>query len=125
MCCKNILLIDDNDIDNFIHRHILKKNNIAETIIIKTSAKAALEFLKTTQVFPNYIFLDINMPGMNGFEFLKEYHKFLAEQKNNCSIFMLTSSKNKADIQNADKNPYVKKFLNKVLTNEMITSIFV
>ena len=123
MCCNTILLIDDNCIDNFIHQHLLKKNHSVGTVTIETSAIAALDYLKTTKVFPNYIFLDINMPSMNGFEFLREYHKFGAKQKNDCSIIMLTSSKNKGDIATATNDPYIKKFLTKSLTTEMVDNI--
>jgi len=124
MRCKNILLIDDNDIDNYIHSHLLKKNNIAEHITVKTCAIDAIEYLKTIENFPCYIFIDINMPGMNGFEFLTEYDNFISEQKDSCCIFMLTSSNNKTDIENANNNPYIKKFINKSLTNEMLVSMF-
>ena len=69
MKIKNILLIDDSEIDNFINKSVLEKANMVENIIAKTSAKEALEYLSNTEnEFPNIIFLDIRMPEMDGFE---------------------------------------------------------
>ncbi len=72
---KNVLLIDDNHIDNLINRKILDNAHYAETITVIDSPEDAFEFVRnslaTGNDVPEVIFLDLRMPIMNGFEFLK------------------------------------------------------
>jgi CheY-like chemotaxis protein len=125
---KHILLIDDNEIDNYITRQLLTRFNIAETISTQCSATEALAFLGeliyTGQSFPEIIFLDIRMPEMDGFGFLENFEKFNREHKESCSIFMLSSSQNLDDITRAKENPYVKEYLQKPITREAVSRIF-
>lgn len=124
---KHILLIDDNEIDNFISEYIIKKCKIADKITVKTSAIDALEFLKiinrNSEVFPDLIFLDIKMPVMDGFGFLEEFTKFPESINNQCTIVMLSSSSDQDDIDSAFKHHSVKKFLTKPLKIEMLENL--
>src|ERR1051325_745054 len=96
MKAKNILLIDDNEVDNYITHQLLLKNEVAENVIVQSSAIDALRFLDSLRndpdSLPEYIFLDIRMPEMDGFGFLDEYLLFPDALKTQCTIFMLTSS---------------------------------
>ena len=84
-----ILLIDDDDATNFIHEMVIKMADIDTHIEICTSARKALDYLtckgeysaNTSYPQPGIIFLDINMPGMSGWDFLKEYDSLPEEQK--------------------------------------------
>ena len=69
---KLCLLIDDNFIDNFVTRKILETSNFAEKIVVIQSAQEAIAQLQAKSIVPDVIFLDIRMPMMDGFEFLKE-----------------------------------------------------
>jgi CheY-like chemotaxis protein len=115
-----ILLIDDNEIDNFIASGIVGKLGIAKNIISKNSAEDALAYLKecleNKASFPEIIFLDIRMPSMDGFDFLREFAKFPPTVHFACNIFILSSSLDSRDIERAKKNPFVLSFITKPLT---------
>ncbi len=124
MTVNEILLIDDNNIDNFINKKILTREKIAETITVKLSPHEALEYLASkTDRFPELIFLDIKMPQMDGFEFLGAFEKLSEEQKEKCRIIMLSSSHNMEDIETAKKNPYVLEYLIKPLDSRKLNAL--
>src|SRR5688500_10558534 len=95
---KCIMLIDDNADDNFYHERVIKKSHSAEIVIAEVSASAALDHLKHQEnTKPDLIFLDINMPGMNGWEFLTEYNKLDKHLQSHAIVVMLTTSENPDD----------------------------
>tara|TARA_R110000868_G_scaffold84133_1_gene237349 strand:- start:118 stop:516 length:399 start_codon:yes stop_codon:yes gene_type:complete len=124
MKLKEILLIDDNYVDNYISQIILEKEDLSETITVKLSAMEALDYLKNKVEFPQLVFLDIRMPAMDGFEFLDEFSKFSNNQKAHCDIVMLSSSNSTTDMEAAKKNALVLDYLSKPLCKEKIASVF-
>jgi CheY-like chemotaxis protein len=126
---KHILLVDDNDIDNFLAEHLFRMHEAAEKITARRSAPEALKYLekcihKHPEDFPDVILLDINMPQMDGFRFLDHYAQFPRELKDRCSVIMLTSSEAKEDSDRAHKSPYVERFLQKPITSYTMEEIF-
>ena len=119
---NSVMLIDDNDDDNFFHAHVIRKTSIAENILITTSAFEALEHLSTFEQAPQLIFLDINMPKMNGFDFLEAYKKMKPANKS-IVIVMLTTSLNPIDREKAVQNEMITDFRTKPLTREMLLEI--
>ncbi|TWR25011.1 response regulator [Mucilaginibacter achroorhodeus] len=116
------LLIDDNYIDNFVTRKILESGHFAENIIVIQSAPEALSALADGTVKPDVIFLDIRMPQMSGFEFLKAYEQ-LAIDKEHTKIFMLSSSLDPTDMNNSLSNRYVTQYVHKPLTHEALEEL--
>lgn len=121
------MLVDDNPDDNFFHEREIKKNNLATIVITKNTAMSALEYLKSKKdkinLQPDLIFLDINMPGMNGWEFLREYNKLAKELQSKVVIIMLTTSENSDDILRAKSENFVSGFITKPVTNELMINI--
>src|SRR4051812_39765285 len=99
---KCILLIDDDHDDNIYHQIILKEMEIVEKIETAENGIEALEYLRdSNRTQPELIFLDINMPKMNGWEFLSEYKNLESEKKAQIVVMILTTSANPDDIKRA------------------------
>ena len=119
---QTCLLIDDNPLDNYINSLLIQKNNFASEVISLESSEEALFELKIGTIKPDVIFLDINMPVLNGFEFLAKYAK-LDIKKGNTKIFVLSSSLNPADLYRAVNTPYVTNFIEKTLNGDKLLEI--
>ena len=122
-----IMLVDDNPDDNFFHEREIKKSDSKIVVIKKNNAVAALEYLKANKdiafKLPDLILLDINMPGMDGWEFLKEYNLLAKELQCKVVIIMLTTSENSDDIRNAKSENYVSSFITKPMTKDIMNDI--
>ena len=114
---KRLLLIDDADIDQRLYRRMLERSQMVEEIESFYYADEALEYLKSSRsVEIDVIFLDINMPRMNGFEFLEAAIDELGEAFTHVVIVMLTTSLDPADRARAEQFSVVRDFINKPLT---------
>ena len=124
---KKILVIDDNPTDRYIAKRMAEKHHFAEEIVLQESALEALEYIRSLEdiphLLPQFIFLDINMPGMNGYEFLDEHTRLSEIIKINCIIMMVTTSIHPDDLKRAENNPSVIRFLNKPLDKEKLEHI--
>jgi CheY-like chemotaxis protein len=119
-----ILLVDDDKINNFINSLTIKKMGIAEEIISFTKGQEALHFLKEAdskeKKYPGLILVDMNMPLMDGFEFMKEFRALNSKNKDSVHIIILTTSTNPLDIKRmADLG--ITQFLDKPLSKEALT----
>ena len=128
----SVMLIDDNEIDNLINQKMVEAAGLSKYIYTHTGAKSAIEFLKNIEqleteivesVLPDVIFLDIDMPLMDGFQFLEEFNKLKSSTKDKCRIVMLTSSINPQDVSKSKKYEAVKKYLNKPLSQDSLKDL--
>lgn len=127
---KSILLIDDDDASNFLNRMLLNKANVGDHIDVALNGREALNKLQAIidsgkmEDFPEIIFLDLNMPVLDGWEFLEGFNTFpKAVKERVLGIYLLTTSLRESDRQKARKNPYIQDFVEKPITLEYLDSI--
>lgn len=128
-----VMLIDDSEIDNFINQKVIESNYFAEKIYVNTGGVSALEFLKNltingqmaSKLLPQVIFVDLNMPLMDGFQFIHQFLKLPEVITQHARLIILTSSFNPDDREKAQALSISKNvtFLNKPLTDEGLASI--
>jgi CheY-like chemotaxis protein len=116
---KNILLIDDDETTNFLTRITIKKTNLGNVIQECLNGKEGVEFFEELQnkpdaLRPDIILLDLNMPILDGWQFLDEFKQF----NSTAQVYIMSSSNYPEDIQNASNYPLVKGYIVKPLTTE-------
>ncbi len=124
---KRVLLIDDNEIDNFINERIITSSGFSEVCAVQTTTDAAIDYLKGLTDFsdklPEIIFLDLNMPVKDGFAFLEIFNSLDEAIRAVCKVVVLSSSISPDDINRASSNPYVIRYLNKPLSEKYLEAI--
>jgi CheY-like chemotaxis protein len=127
-----ILLIDDDEPTNFLNKMAVEELECTHHIKIIPGAREALDYLTCAGQpaplnedcpSPEIIFLDINMPAMDGWEFLQRYEALPDKRKSSIIVIMLTTSFNPEDELKARNIPSVKEFRNKPLTPVMLQDI--
>lgn len=127
-----ILLVDDDEVNNYLNKLLIKKTGVDVHVEVALNGLIALEYLTSTGQYngsatfprPELILLDINMPRMNGWEFLDEYEKLDDEMKGGIVIAMLTSSNNTDDVNMALKEYDLPEYIYKPLTLEKLQELF-
>lgn len=121
---ENVLVIDDDNVFNYLVEDAFEEANINCKVTFKTRAKEALNYLKDSlNPSPELIFLDINMPVMTGWEFLDEYEKIKLHKTSKTKIVMLSSSIYKEDKDKAKEYNKVVDFITKPLTSEQLQEV--
>ncbi len=112
---QRFILIDDNEADNFYHEIMIRRAGFAGEILVFESGVDALAFFQQDDLsVPTCIFLDINMPMMDGFEMAEQATPLLAD-KPNLVVLMLTSSDSSADRERASALSIIQGYITKPL----------
>jgi CheY-like chemotaxis protein len=121
----NMLVIDDDEINVFIIKKILEKTGYAVNMISKSNGQLALDYLmelvKNTAPFPQLILVDINMPLLNGWEFLEAYEKLNMPEQTH--MYMVSSSVYENDIEKAKSYKTINGFISKPLSIGRLTEL--
>lgn len=119
---KNVMLVDDDAYTNLYNKIVLQEEKVSENILVFDNGPDALDYLKTGDAV-DLLLLDINMPVMNGWQFLEHYDELDEKRKVRAFVVMLTASANDDDRKKAERLASVKAFINKPLDSETIREI--
>lgn len=121
----NLLVIDDDDINIFIIKKIVEKTGLAINMISKANGQQAIDYIKETlakpEEFPHLMLIDINMPIMNGWEFVEAYQMLSVQQS--VDMYILSSSVYENDIEKTKSYTSVKGFTSKPLSIERLKEL--
>ncbi len=124
---NRILLVDDDAVTNMIHCRVIERSGHVNAIDVATDGQEALDLLRADlaagRPLPELIFLDINMPGMGGFEFLEHYAELSIAPDVQLIIVMLSTSLLRADHMRAQADPNVHSFCDKPLRLEKLLEL--
>lgn len=121
---SKVFIIDDDPIHHRIVQIIIVKHKIFENYQSFTDARIAVEFLtenaKTSAELPDIILLDLNMPHMDGWEFLEEFKIIKPQLQKEIKIYIVSSSVDEQDILRSKTYPFVSEFISKPLSPESL-----
>jgi len=124
---NRVLIIDDDEVYNFVFNKMIEQLALAETITTCQSGNQGLSYIKDSidqeEDLPDLIFLDINMPVMNGWEFLDEYQELKSRIQKQISLFLLSSSLLPDDLNKSKRYHIVDGFIIKPLTHDQLYKI--
>lgn len=125
---KYILCVDDDPTALSIQKIMFKFMQFGEETITKLNGQEALDFYEeiakgNLNTIPEIIFLDLNMPVLDGWGFLEIFHKNYFHHFPNTKVYILSSSVDPNDKENAEKYPFVANFISKPLTKEIVKEI--
>jgi CheY-like chemotaxis protein len=119
---SQVVLIDDDDTNNYMNRILILELDITDQIVVSQHGHEALAYLQELPTCPPLVFLDINMPSMDGFEFLEALNQLNLPGQQEMVIVVLTTSRNPMDIRRLN---HLGKFeyICKPLTDEKLIPI--
>jgi CheY-like chemotaxis protein len=118
---KTVLLVDDDPIFHFLNAKIIEVANVSCEVKSVQDGRQAIQLLQDGYR-PQFIFLDLDMPHMNGFQFIDAFHKLTVPEKENITIVVLTSSET-VEEQNRVSSLGVRHYLSKPLTETAVKSL--
>ena len=114
---RKLVVIDDDPIDHFMMKHILRGKNYFDETTYTPYGKLVLDFIEEHKsepdMLPDVIFLDLNMPEFSGWDFLERMEKMQHEVNKNIQVYIISSSVRNTDKEASSKYPFVNDFLSK------------
>ena len=124
---NRILLVDDDEITNLVHKRTIENSGIDVIVDVASNGREALDYLQRREkgktIIPDLILLDINMPEMDGWDFLDKFGEYPAEHRAKIVVVMLTTSMRRDDLSHAVETEDVNKYMYKSLTPERFEEI--
>lgn len=123
---KTVLCVDDDPIALMVIEICLKRANFAENIVKVESAKDALDYyrsIKEDDQIPSFVFLDLNMPVLSGWDYIERFISEFPQYLNKSKIIILSSSVDPVDKLKASENPLVSLFIPKPISVETLQGI--
>jgi CheY-like chemotaxis protein len=122
-----ILLVDDDSTTNFLNERLLRRMNASQEVQVALNGQQALDMLRTncqaeSKACPSLVLLDVNMPVMNGFEFLEAFTHLSLAKRQEIVVVVLSSSQLEQDLARVQQLP-VAEFIHKPLTREKVTEV--
>jgi two-component system chemotaxis response regulator CheY len=126
---SRVFIIDDDPIHQRIAQIMISKHNLFDEYFSYTEAQKALDFLqenkKNEETLPDVILLDLNMPVIDGWDFLETFETLVKEFEKNIRVFIVSSSVDEKDVLRSKSYVAVKGFISKPLSPDIIRSIIV
>lgn len=124
--CKTVWLIDDEEMSHYISKKIIQGNEFSSEIRSFTTASEALAALEPcieTGILPDFIFLDLNLPVSNGWDFLNNFRQLPVEVRQKSTLYILSSSIHEEDIVKSKLYEEVRDFISKPLRKQHLEVI--
>ncbi|WP_405207375.1 response regulator [Aquimarina sp. LLG6339-5] len=119
---KKILLVDDSKATNFFNKTMILRTDCVEEVVVATNGENALHDIQKGSI-PEIIFLDLNMPVMNGWEFLEQFDKLSDSCKNSIIVILLGAKLSEEQERKLTSFSQVMEFRDKMLTKEIVLEI--
>ncbi|MDB5022553.1 MAG: response regulator transcription factor [Mucilaginibacter sp.] len=114
---RKLIFIDDDPIDHFLMKHILRSKNYFDTTTYTIYGSLVLDYIEENKAnaekLPDVIFLDLNMPQYSGWEFLDRLQKLQSEINKEIKVYVISSSLGPADRETSSKYSFVSEFISK------------
>ncbi|MDZ4726510.1 MAG: response regulator [Leptospira sp.] len=127
---KSVLCVDDDPIALGIQSILLKQSKFCDQTITKTNGEEALQYYESLlplianeSIYPSIVFLDLNMPVVDGWGFLETFHLKYILHFPDTKVYILTSSVDPEDKERASKYSFVKDFISKPITKFILEKI--
>jgi CheY-like chemotaxis protein len=123
----SLCIVDDDEVYKFFVKKILKIKKLADDVLTFADGEEAFNYInenkQNLEKLPDIIFLDINMPIMDGFQFMEEYTKIKAKIAKKITIYMITSSIDPIDLERSKKYVEISDFITKPISAEVLQRI--
>ena len=127
MQIDHVLIIEDDEVSSVLLQFLIEDVLVPQLITIKSDGEEALTYLeerkKTSNIFPQLIFLDLNMPNLSGYEFVDLYEAKFSRLFPDTRLVVLTSSMREKDRKIAEQHPSISRFFHKPLDEKQLTTI--